>query len=116
MGMFDTVRSSYDLGPGYHKDLQTKDLECLMAEYWIDPNGNLFEVDYSHTQDFTDDFTHYTWNGNHGKVRPCYITGRVEVYPAKWDCYYAPFPSCFLHFRHGTIVEVTHNDKRQRTS
>jgi len=52
MGMFDTVRSSYDLGPGFQKDLQTKDLDCCMNEYWIDPSGRLFEIDFSGTHDF----------------------------------------------------------------
>ena len=63
MGMFDTVRSSYDLGPGFWmRDLQTKDLECLMCEYWIDPLGQLFEIDYTGTQDFlelTEDHPEY---------------------------------------------------------
>tara|TARA_B100000925_G_C21721055_1_gene350923 strand:- start:73 stop:210 length:138 start_codon:yes stop_codon:yes gene_type:complete len=43
MGMFDTIRSSYDLGPGFwNKELQTKDLESIMATYWIDPLGQFF--------------------------------------------------------------------------
>ena len=54
MGLFDTVRSSFDLGPGYHRTLQTKDLECLMCEYWIDSAGKLYEIDYSHTADFVE--------------------------------------------------------------
>ena len=111
MGLFDTVRSSYDIGPGYHRDLQTTDLVCLMSEYWIDPAGRLYEVDYSFTQDFTDDFTGYMPNGCHGKVRPIYHTGVVEVYPAKWDCYYSPFPSCHLTFVDGIITEVKHIPK-----
>jgi hypothetical protein len=115
MGLYDTVRSSFDLGPGYNrKDLQTKDLECMMYDYWIDPTGKLYEVDYSHTQDFNQDFTSYVANGNHGKVKPIYWNGVVEVFPAKWDCYYAPFPSCFLTFTRGIITEVTH--ERERTA
>ena len=48
MGMFDTIRSSYDLGPGFwNKELQTKDLTCTLSVYWISPNGELFEIDYS---------------------------------------------------------------------
>ena len=54
MGMYDTIRSSYDLGPGFQKELQTKDLECLMVDYWISPSGRLYEIDYSGTSDFVD--------------------------------------------------------------
>lgn len=123
MGMFDTVRSTYDLGPGYlHKDLQTKDLECMMNEYWIDPNGHLYEIDYSGTADFVelqpgddgynDDrkYLNFVWvpNGARGKIRPVYVTKAVVVYPAKWDAYYAKWPSCIVTFVHGIIASVTH--------
>ena len=113
MGLFDTVRSSCDLGPGlWNKDLQTKDLVCLMCEYWIDPAGeNLFEIDYSGTQDYTADFTHYYANGNHGRVSPVEITKTIECYPAKWDCYYAPFPSIKITLCDGIIVSVDRKPK-----
>jgi hypothetical protein len=112
MGLFDTVRSSYDLGPGlWNKDLQTKDLVCLMCEYWIDPAGRLFEIDYSGTQDYTADFTHYYANGNHGRVSPVEITKTIECYPAKWDCYYAPFPSIKITLCDGIIVSVDRKPK-----
>lgn len=118
--MFDTVRSSYDLGPGYlHKDLQTKDLECLMVEYWIDPAGRLFELDYSGTSDFVDvpeEERTAPWNtfepvpnGNHGKIRPVYVTKLVEVYPAKIDGHYARWPSCYVLFVDGIIRDVMHS-------
>ena len=104
MGLFDTVRSSFDLGPGYHRTLQTKDLECLMCEYWIDSAGKLYEIDYSHTADFVeigpDDpnynqergYLNFFWkpNGTKGKVSPVYHTGVVEVYPesmGEWTLY-----------------------------
>ena len=116
MGMFDTLRSSYDLGPGFHRDLQTKDLECCMCEYWIDPDGRLFEIDYSGTQDFINvpeeersspfNFLKTISNGNHGKVRPVYLFKVVEVYPAKWDCKYSAYPRKFIYFRDGVITEV----------
>ena len=106
MGMFDTIRSSYDLGPGFHKDLQTKDLECLMMTYWIDPAGHLFEIDYSGTQDFELNGA-VGWdvvpNGTHGKVRPVYITTTIEVYPAKWDAHYAAYPRQNITFIDGVL-------------
>lgn len=122
--MFDTVRSSYDLGPGYlRKDLQTKDLECLMNEYWISPAGQLFEIMYDQTADFMElgeDDPHYDhqrgylnffWvpNGRHGKVRPIHICKTVEIYPAKWDAYYAKWPSCHVHFWNGIVRLVEHD-------
>ena len=120
MGMYDTVRSSYDLGPGYKKDLQTKDLECCMCEYWISPSGQLFEIDYSGTQDFEEipvekrtvitGFYKTTPNGNHGKVRPVYVFKVVELYPAKWDAHYCKWPSCHVYFKDGMIQEVRHAD------
>ena len=116
MGMFDTVRSSYDLGPGFSKDLQTKDLECCMCEYWISPAGELFEVDYSGTHDFVDvpkEERTTPWNlfktvpnGRHGVVRPVSIFKVIEIYPAKWDAYYAPFPRKLILFDNGIIQSV----------
>ena len=53
MGMFDTLRSSYDLGPGFwDKELQTKDLGAFMSHYWIDPAGRLFRINYDGTHDW----------------------------------------------------------------
>ena len=115
MGMFDTLRSSYDLGPGFHRDLQTKDLECCMCEYWIDPSGKLFQIDYSGTHDWQlDDKAESIVgriksvpNGNHGKVSPCaYLDRVIEVYPAKWDCKYAAYPRKYLFIEGGIVTEV----------
>ena len=119
MGMYDTVRSSYDLGPGFRKDLQTKDLECCMHEYWISPAGQLFEIDYSGTQDFEEipeEERKSPWNlfksvpnGTHGKVRPVtQLFKTVEIYPSVWDAHYAPFPRLILFFDGGIIQKVQH--------
>jgi hypothetical protein len=111
MGMFDTIRSSYDLGPGFSKDLQTKDLECLMYRYWISPVGELFSVDYSYTQSFVDDDQLYQPNGNHGRVTPVYFSGTIRVYPAKWDAYYSPFPECNISFQNGQVIDYGYENK-----
>lgn len=119
MGMFDTVRCSYDLGPGYiNRELQTKDLDCCMAEYWISPAGQLYEIDYSHTSDFVDvpeEERTAPWNtfksvpnGNRGKIKPVYIFKIVELYPARWDGHYSKWPTCQVLFRDGIITEVRH--------
>jgi hypothetical protein len=107
MGMFDTIRSSYDLGPSFwNKDLQTKDLEQMMSRFWIDPAGRLFEIDYSGTQDFELDGAvgwDVTPNGNHGRVTPYLLTRTIEVYPAKWDAHYAAYPRQNITFIDGVL-------------
>jgi hypothetical protein len=121
MGMFDTIRCSYDLGPGYlNRELQTKDLDCCMTEYWLDPAGRLYEIDYTGTHDFYEvpeeersapwNFFEQIPNGNHGKIKPVYLFKVIEVYPAKWDAYYSKWPSCFILFRDGIVQEVRHTN------
>ena len=120
MGMFDTIKCNYDLGTGFwNKTLQTKDLDCLMSDYWLDPAGRLFEIDYSGTQDFIEygkddprynslkEYLNFVWvpNGNRGRIKPIYITKIILVYPAVWDCKYAPFPRCRVRFDNGIIQE-----------
>lgn len=120
MGMFDTVRSSYDLGKEFETELQTKDLDCLMNHYWIDPSGRLFEIDYSYTHDFVelkegDDgydseraFFNFVWkpNGMKGKVRPVYICKYIRVYPAQWSGQWENWPERLLHVKWGAIIDV----------
>ena len=121
--MYDTIYCSYDLGPGFHnRELQTKDLDCLLSEYWLDPAGKLWEIDYSNTADFREvsDWATSPWvpNGNHGKVRPVNIYCTIEVYPTRWDVKYAPYPSLQLSFRDGIlerVVDVT-NERNGKTT
>ena len=62
MGMFDTIRCGYDLGAGfYNRDLQTKDLECFMGEYWLTPSGQLFFYFVHHT--ILKQNLKYSWSG-----------------------------------------------------
>jgi len=90
MGLFDYVRSSYDLGEGFtNVELQTKsfqeDYDGFFDQYWIDPKGRLFQVLYDGTQDLVDDSNGGRWpltwvpNGNHGKVLPIYWTGTLRL-------------------------------------
>lgn len=117
--MFDYVRNSYDLGPGWkNKVLQTKDLDCSMNEYWIDPAGRLFEFDYSGTHDFIDvpeEERSAPWNifeavpnGNRGKIRPVYLFKVIKVYHSTWDGQYCDRPTCHILFRDGIIKEIMH--------
>ena len=110
-GYYDVVRSSYDLGPGFKKDLHTKDILCSMCEFWIDPAGKLWSIDFSNTQDYElgDHTFKFVRNGVHGRVSPYLFDGSIEVYPAKWPVYYAATPSCQVTFVGGIIVAVEPN-------
>lgn len=120
MGMYDTVRSSYNLGEQFTDvELQTKDIDCLMSHYWLSPDGYLYQIDYSGTADFEKieesdkdynekhKFLNFRWvpNGNHGKISPCYITRYVEVYPFDWKGPWENQPRCRLHFRCGKLLD-----------
>jgi len=124
MGMFDTIRSSYDLGKEFDTELQTKDIEdgiCgTMSNYWISPSGQLYLIDYAHTADmkiyepgdpeYNEEraWLNFEWipNGNHGKVKPWYLTKYVRVYPAQYDGQWENWPERLLHFRYGVIIDV----------
>ena len=124
MGMFDYVRSSYNLGEQFtNTRLQTKDIEDgiggTMSQYWISPDGALYYIDYSHTADFVElkegdegyneerKFLNFQWvpNGNHGKISPWMITKYIEVYPARWESDGTVWPILKLHFRYGKLMD-----------
>ena len=125
MGMFDYVHSSYDLGDQFTGvELQTKDIEDYgiggtMSDYWLDPHGYLYFIDYSQTSDFVelkegddgyDDeklFLNFRWipNGKKGKVRPWMITKYIEVYPATWGGSWEDWPRCRIHFKYGRLMD-----------
>lgn len=115
MGMFDTIHCSFDLGPSFHnRSLQTKDLYNEMTEYWLSPSGELYELDFAGTQAFVlkkepvYPYERITWekSGCHGKVRATQLTREIEVYPAKWDAHYAPYPRKKLTFFHGRLYPL----------
>ena len=55
MGIYDTIFSTFDLGQGFwNRELRTEDLYRSLTEYWIDPNGRIWSIDYSDTHDFED--------------------------------------------------------------
>jgi hypothetical protein len=120
MGMFDTIYNTFDIGPGYNnKELQTKAFESFMGYFWLDPLGQLYEIDYTSTHDFVEDenpkhpLFKFTWvpNGTRGRIKPVDYWGTAIVYPAKWDCKYASFPECRLYFRRGVVEVVSHINK-----
>ena len=108
MGMYDTVRSSYNLGPELTEcELQTKDLDLLMEDYWISPVGELFTINYAGTADLVPDpeckrqFWPYKWepNGNHGRVLPSNHTGDVRLYRGIGVAGFAEITVTFLRGR-----------------
>ena len=119
MGMFDTIHCSYDLGPGFHnKSLQTKDISSTMSEFWLSPNGELYLIDYTGTQDFQllDTPPFFKSNGRHGKVTPTEFTATIEVYPQLWTAYYSPFPRLMITFIHGKIQNTIQSIKQFKKS
>lgn len=119
MGMFDSIYCyRKELGSEFYgKQLQTKSLDCCMLEYFLDPEGNLWDIDYSYTHDFIDvpkEEREVPWhlytpvkNGNHGKVRPAYsVNAMVEAYPATWDGDWGNWPTVYLYFKYGKIIDT----------
>ena len=124
MGMFDYVRSSYDLGKQFtNVELQTKDIEegigGTMTDYWIDPAGYLWCPDYIGTNTFEvieeDDpryspkhlFLNFEWvpTGQHGKYRVHPITKYINVYPSTWNGEWKEWPTLKLHFKYGKLQD-----------
>jgi hypothetical protein len=124
MGMFDYVRSSYNLGEQFtNVECQTKDIEegysGTMSHFWIDPAGYLWCGDYKGTSTFEtiekDDprysskhlFLNYEWvpTGQRGRYHVHPITKYVEIYPAQWDGLWEDWPRCRLHFKHGKLMD-----------
>ena len=120
MGLFDYVRSSYDLGENFtNVELQTKGLACAMCRYWIAPDGSLYELTYRETHTFEDinenderyypkrGFLNFEWipTGKHGKVEPCDVTDYIEVYPGLWEGQWEDWPRCRIHFKYGRLMD-----------
>lgn len=123
MGMFDYVRSSYNLGEEFtDRELQTKEIEKYiggtMSHYWIDPAGQLFVTDYRDTHDLVENPQpaldepkwwnppfKYVPNGNHGTVSPVYLTDYVTVYPSNWKGEIEDWPRMRLHLIDGKLQD-----------
>lgn len=120
MGMFDTLISSYNLGPSF-RVTQTKSLHNTMSTYWLSPGGELYLINYDGTQDFEyeqdDDAAlwkgiKYVPNGTHGKVSPVDYYGILDIIPEKWTAHYAPYPRKRLYIDHGKLIK--HEDSTPR--
>lgn len=126
MGMFDYLRSSYDLGETFTNVVcQTKDIEegigGTMTDYWLDPAGRLWCPQYHGTHTFEeipeDDeryseklrFLNFEWipTGKHGVYKPHEITKYIEIHLANWKGDWESWPRLRLHFRYGILQEHT---------
>jgi len=131
MGMFDWVRSSYDLGPQLTDvECQTKDIEeygigGTMTQYWISPDGYLYVIDYTKTQDLKmyepgdpeyneeRSWLNFEWipNGNHGKIRVHALTKYIEIHTSAWGGSWETWPRARIHFKNGKVQDhelITH--------
>ena len=123
MGLFDYLTPTYEpLGPRFwNTECQTKDLDCFMRYYWINPAGELFQIDNTMCVDIIDkpaaqallnskrwiEPFDYVPNGKHGKISPVDITAMITIYPSittKEDI--NDWPEAQLFIRHGRVKEV----------
>jgi len=133
MGMYDEVRSSYNLGKQFtNVECQTKDIEDgiggTLTRYWIDPAGYLWYGDYTGTSDmeiyeeghpkYNPDrkWLNFEWipTGQHGKYRVHAITKYVEIYPSQWKGQWEDWPRCRIHFKYGKVVEYETFPRNER--
>ena len=92
--------------------------QCLSN--WINPDGQLCLIDYSHTADFVElkegdegyeekhSWINFQWvpNGTHGRVRAYSITKYVVIYPSQtWKGPWEDMPMCRIHFRDGKLQD-----------
>ena len=125
MGMFDYLRSSYDLGEQFTDTVfQTKDIEDYgiggtMTDFWLDPAGKLWCPLYHGTHTFEeikeDDeryndkvrFLNFEWipTGKHGRFVPHEITKYIEIYPEGWKGEWEDWPRLKLHFKRGILQD-----------
>ena len=131
MGMFDYLRSSYDLGEQFTNVIcQTKDIEDgiggTMTDYWLDPSGKLWYPSYigCHTMEIYEEghpkydpkakWMNFEWipTGVHGRYQPFYITKYIEVYPEGWKGEYNDWPRLRLHFKCGILQDYEEVTRR----
>jgi hypothetical protein len=130
--MYDDFKSSYDLGPDFtNVDCQTKDLGSCMDFYWLDPAGQLWQMDHTGTYTLEENpnyqgehesrlnwiFRHHVvLTGKHGKVKPVSVTDYVTIYSHRHNRSYDEWPLCRLHFVGGRLQDyqiMTHAQQKE---
>jgi hypothetical protein len=127
MGMFDWVRCgcvhTRDPRVNTLTSYQTKDLDCCLDDYWVDPAGRMWRIDYSGTHDYVEESpadlerarAEKAWlppfrpvpNGNRGRVVPHRLTRSITIYPSRWDRPkpdHSDWPEYELTFRDGELI------------
>ncbi len=95
--MYDNIRSEYEYP--LPRMLRTQSLMGVMANLWLDPAGQLWEIDYADTHSFADDTCDdVVPNGNHGRVRAYHISTIVDAW-----CRQSPKRTFRLHFEEGVL-------------
>ena len=128
MSMFDTVKSSYNIGELTNVECQSKNIDdwggtCTF--YWVDPSGRLWTPNYNGTYDFVPEegpfpelgkgrlrATKYLGtkpNGNHGKYQHVPMTRCIEIYRcASQADGYPECSSVHLEFYRGQLMDYTY--------
>ena len=120
MGMFDYVRCDYPVAGNTFSNCQTKSMDPCggsMAHFYIDPAGQVWEIDYSGTQDFCivpEEQRKYKWqiytpckNGKHGRVAPYRVTDYVIIYPSDHEGPWEEWPEARLHIVDGKVKDYS---------
>lgn len=129
MGMFDTIKCSYDIGELTDVECQSKNIDDwggTMSFYWVDPNGRLWSPRYDGTYDFVPtespffpelgkgNLSHVKYlgtkpNGNHGKYQFVSMTRCIEIY--RCDSQADGYSECsvaFLEFYRGQLKDYSY--------
>ena len=126
MGMFDTVRCDYPIGPAFEGECQSKEFDKFvggtMSFYYIDPHGYLFDVDTRGTWEWVrNPLGPRPWpytkiqTGRKGRLRALtHYTDYVTIYPSHWDGSWTDWPEARLHIVNGKIQSVTHSTPETR--
>ena len=125
MGMFDTIKCSYNIGELTDVECQSKNIDdwggtCTF--YWVDPSGRLWSPSYAGTYDFVPadgpfpelgkgklsgvKYLDTIPNGNHGRYSPVDMTRCIEIYDTKTHADgYVEFVICYLTFYQGLLTD-----------
>ena len=117
MGMFDTIKCSYNIGELTDVECQSKNIDdwggtCTF--YWVDPSGRLWSPSYAGTYDFVPvkgkypdvKYLNTIPNGNHGRYMPVDMTRCIEMYTSHTHADgYLELTTCYLTFYQGLLTD-----------
>lgn len=114
MGMFDTVYCSFtEAGEDFAGENQTKSFDKTLMDYWLSPNGELFEISRGQAWDLeikeigqdTPPWGSFQWipTGENERLRPYLFHGVAVIYPANFKGPYHEWPDLTLVFNRGKV-------------